>query len=160
MRNKIIIVSLSLVALISLFAGCSSSSKATTVIGTHEIIREAALGSTWQMYQIRVALDVGSQFDILLTLADGNKVDGYFFAEKGSGVVFQIKTNSTVVYQSGTLAGSSSLTSDRFSFTANQGNGNTYIINLKNNSSDSKTTTFIELVYPSTGEIYIPLEAK
>jgi hypothetical protein len=160
MKNSRILLILTLVLLISLLFGCFSTTKEQPV-GKHEIIRQAVLGTKWQMYQLRIDLDAGSEFDILLILADGDKVDGFFYPEKGSGVTFQIKTGSTIIYKlepPGVATGG--MASDRFSFTASQAQGASYILNLRNGSSDKRVTTFVEVIYPSTGSIYIPLEAK
>jgi hypothetical protein len=160
MKHKKIVFAVTLVLLTSLLLGCSGAAKKQEV-GKHEIVREAVLGSKWQLYQLRITLDAGSEFDVLLTLAEGDKVDGYFYPDKGSGAVFQIKANNTVVYGSQPAgATSTGSASDRYSFTASQTQGNTYILNLRNAISDSKVTVFLEVIYPTTGSIYIPLEAQ
>jgi hypothetical protein len=53
--------------------------------------------------------------------------------------------------------------SDRFSFSASQSQGGSYTLNWQNNASPTtkeKTSVYLELIYPATGEIFTPLEAK
>ena len=54
--------------------------------------------------------------------------------------------------------GENSVTSDRFSFTASQAQGLAYTLKLEPAGSDSTSATvLIELIYPATGEIFIPI---
>jgi len=157
-QRKVIVFVLILATLTS-FLGCSGSTSKQQ-IGQHEIVRDAVLNTTWQLYQIRVTLDAGSQFDVLLTLTDADRVDGYFYSEKGTGAILRVRSGSNIVYQSQPAGESKNLPSDRFSFTANQGQGNTYVLNLTNANTDNKSIVFLEILYPATASIYIPLESK
>jgi hypothetical protein len=159
MKNKKLIFTLTFILLLSLLLGCSGSTSEAAV-GKHKIVRETVLNDRWQMYQLEFTLKADEEFDVLLTLADGDTVDGYFYPEKDNGLVFRITADGTVIYGPETTAAAGSTTSDRFSFTATQAQGSTYIINLKNTVADSSTITFVELIYPVTGSIYIPLEAQ
>ena len=161
LKSKHIAFVMVLVLLTSLLVGCSGGSKNSADVGKHEIVREAVLNAKWQMYQLRITLDAGTDFDVLLTLAKGDAVDGYYYPEKGTGAAFQITADSQTVYSSQSPGiGVAGTISDRFSFTASQAQGNTYVLNLKNTLADSKVTMFVELTYPITGSIYIPLEAQ
>jgi hypothetical protein len=162
-RNKILImlyIALVMVLAVSLLTGCSSS-KSTTPVGKYEIIRKAVLGNTWQMYQIRVVLESGSDFDIdLLELAGTDKVDGYFYPEKGVGASLEIKAGSLVLYKAdpATVALGGTL-SDRFSFQANQPAGTAYVIIFHNGGTDT-VNVFVELIYPKSGMIRGPIDIK
>ena len=162
MKNKNVALAIALVFLTSLLLGCSGGTKSSAgEVGKHEIVRQAVLGGKWQMYQLRITLDAGTDFDVLLTLAKGDTVDGYFYPEKGSGAAFNITADSQFVYSSQSVGATTAGTvSDRYSFTASQAQGNTYVLNFNNTLPDTKVTMFLEIVYPVTGSIYIPLEAK
>jgi hypothetical protein len=141
-------------------AGCSSS-KNTTPTGKYEILRRAILGNTWQMYQIRVVLESGSDFDIdLLGLMGTDKVDGYFYPEKGIGATVTIMSGATVIYKadSSSVALGGTL-SDRFSFPADQPSGTAYVLQFHNGGTDT-VNIFVELIYPKTGQIRGPIDLK
>jgi hypothetical protein len=112
------------------------------------------------MYQLRIELGKEEELPILLKLADGDKVDGYFYVEKGSALDVLIAGKSQIYKFS--APPKAEQVSDRFSFTATQAQGNMYILTLSSTASGDKdrVTTFLELVYPASGSIFIPLELK
>ncbi len=120
-------------------------------------LRKAQIESKWQMYQLRIEAQAGNTLPILLQLADGDKVDGYVYLEKGTNLDFQI-TGKALIHR---LEGPDKKSS-RFSFTASQEQGTTYTLTLHNGASakQDKETIFLEIMYPVTGAIFIPLEAK
>jgi hypothetical protein len=129
-----------------------------------EIIRKAELASDWQMSQMRVDLDSGEELSILLRLANGDEIDGYFYLERGERITFEIQGNS-LVYRSRTEQPTVSVevASDRFSFIAEQGQGNTYTLTFSNPSGDDgspRATVFMELIYPVTASVYVPIEVE
>lgn len=129
-----------------------------------EIVRKAELASDWQMSQMRLDLDSGEELSILLRLTAGDEVDGYFYLERGESIAFEVQGNS-LVYRSRTEQPTVSVevASDRFSFTAEQGQGNTYTLTFSNPSGDGgalKAVVFVELIYPVTGSVYIPIEVE
>jgi len=141
-------------------AGCSGS-KSSTPTGKYEILRSAVLGNTWQMYQIRVSLESGSDFDIdLLGLSGTDKVDGYFYPEKGIGASLSILSGPNVIYKadSSTVALGGTL-SDRFSFPADQPSGTAYVLQFHNGGTET-VNIFLELIYPKTGQIRGPIDLK
>ena len=152
---------ISIIALVTLsLTGCSVVSRITgSSSGGPEIVKKADLGTKWTMRQISLELGAGSQMPVLLKLADGDKVDGFFYLEKGNNVDFQIAANSLIYKPSIQDAYARGITSDRFSFTASQAQGATYTLMFRNTSySNDKVTVFLEIIYPATGSVFTLLD--
>ena len=163
MVKKIIIL---ITALLLLFlAGCSGTNNQTKQPpqGSYEILRKAQIASEWQVYQLQIRLKAGSELPIVLKLASGDAVEGYFYVEEGSDLVFQV-TGDSLIYKPTGAAGSGSVASDRFSFVASKAQGSTYTLTFRNtadaSAKESKSVAFVELIFPATGSIFSPLEAK
>ncbi len=161
MKKGILIATL---ALSVLFLGCSTVSNIGSSPSTGaKILRKAELASKWEIRHMSLEVAAGDEMPILLKLADGDKVDGYFYLEKGNNVDFQIMANS-LIYKSqtpSTTAGG--VTSDRFSFTASTALGSSYTLSFRNTASGKEktgVTIFLEVIYPATGSIFTPLEQK
>jgi len=140
--------------------GCSaiSGQENTPSPGNIKVLREAELGPEWNMKQMNVTVDGGGKASVLLRLADGNKVDGFFYLEKG-GIEFSITADSLIYESNGTE--SKEVVSDRFAFTASRAQGSTYVLNFTNNDNEQgKVTVFLEVIYPVTGSVFIPIETK
>ncbi len=146
-----------IIALVTLsLTGCSAVSRITGLFSSSgpEIVKKADLGTKWTMRQISLELGAGSQVPVLMKLADGDKVDGFFYLEKGNNVDFQVTGNS-LIYKPSQDASGRGITSDRFSFTASQAQGTTYTLMFRNTSySNDKGTVFLEIIYPVTGSIF------
>lgn len=155
-----ILVILSLIGII----GCSSGPKSTTTTAAPasvKTVREAQIASAWTMKQLEI--NTKSDLSLTLKLAAGDKVDGYFYLEKGSNVSFQIAGNSQIYESQPVGTKSDIITSDRFSFTASQAQGIAYFLTLNPGSDTRETnevTVFLELIYPATGALSVPIGTK
>jgi hypothetical protein len=157
MLKKILAV-LALSVLIVL-GGCSSSpgTTSTTPPAGVKTIRETTISGGWIMKQLEVNL--GSDIALVLKLAEGDKVDGFFYLEKGTDVGFQISGTSSI-FESQPAAKSAAVTSDRFSFVATQAQGLAYTLTLSRSEKTVTTTVFLELIYPSDGSLFVPIGTK
>lgn len=159
---------LSLIIVLSLIfiVGCAELTEITKGLGNAssekslEIIRDAELGTDWQMNQMKVKLGADDEVSVVLKLANGDKVDGYFYLEKGRHVDFQIIGNA-LIYEpkARNIDDSAGITSDRFSFIAEQTQGNTYMLTFRNAADDEQTkvTVFLEVIYPVNGSLFVPI---
>jgi len=128
-----------------------------------KILRATTLESKWAMKQIEIEVGADEEVEILLKLADQDEVDGYFYIESGNIKDFRITGNSLIYSaqaQGTTEAGG--ISSARFSFVANQAQGTTYTLTFSNTGDDGDTpkkeTIFLEIIYPATGSLFIPVE--
>ena len=148
---------LSLVSLL----GCSGITGTRSSLPSLKIIKKAEIGSGWQMYQLEINAPADSELPILLKLADGDKVDGYYYLEEGNNLDFQIAGNSLIYKAEGQATGGSGKTaSSRFSFVASDAQGKSYTLTLSNGAKRDKVTVFLEVIYPVSGSIFFPLETK
>ena len=121
--------------------GCSEIAELTGTSSSAgpEIVRQAELGSEWQMNQMKL--------------------------EKGGDIAFNVTGNS-LIYQSEdeTATASGGTDSDRFSFVADQAEGTTYTLTFDNRNGSAatpaKVTVFLEVIYPATGSIFVPVGTK
>lgn len=162
MSKRLFLLILALVSTAALLPACGSGNTAEKPSGKYEILRKTTLGNAWQMYQFRLDIESGGEFDIdLLDLGEGDRVDGYFYPEKGSGAALQIRAGNTPIYQSNPAGGVvGGAVSDRFSFTATQPRGNAYVLLFSNAGTEKTISVFVEIIYPSTASIRGPLDAK
>ena len=132
----------------------SSSSK------NPEILRSATIESNWEMKQIEIEVEAEEEVEILLKLADQEEVDGYFYLDSGSITEFQITGNS-LIYNARAVSESEKVSSARFSFVATREQGTTYILTFSDVGDDTKTKKiiFLEIIYPATGSLFIPVRA-
>ena len=134
----------------SLTEGTGQTSSQTNL----KILKAVELGSVWEMKQIKFDVSAEGEVAILLKLSNGDKVDGYFYLEKGTDIDFHV-TGKTLLHQS--------VAPDRFSFTASQAQGDTYTLSFRNPATDGaqkELTVFLEVIYPVSGLIYAPVEGK
>lgn len=159
---KTILTAGMLLALISVF-GCSEISDLTQPSSPEgpDIVRRAELGEEWQMDQMRVHVSAGDESMVLLRLPDGGKVDGYFYLLKeGGDIDFQITGDSLIYESEAPDAGDSArITSDRFSFVADQAQGATYTLTFSNPTEDDEVV-FLEVIYPIDGSLFFPIAEK
>jgi hypothetical protein len=146
-------------------SGCSSNNGNVTATPTQPAgikeVRQAQIARIWEMKQLEINLD--SSTSILLTLKESSEVSGYFYLTRGNNIDFRISGES-IIYQSVPASVSSNITSDRFSFTANKAQGIAYKLELipdeKGEGKKIIPTVFLELIYPVSGEIFVPMETK
>ncbi|MBM4432704.1 MAG: emp24/gp25L/p24 family protein [Chloroflexi bacterium] len=138
--------------------------RGTSSATTPEVLRTAKLGTDWQMSQMKFEVEAGGELSVMLKLASGDKVDGYFYLEKGKDFAFDIAGNSLIYeIKPRLVTDSERVTSDRFSFTASQEQGLTYALNFYNTADEDDTqkkiAVFLEVIYPVTGSIFVPLKS-
>ncbi len=164
MIKKIICIILA-IFLISV-TGCDLISRAqstvTTIPASVKAVREANIGQTQAMKQMEINLD--SEVTIIVKLSQGNPVDGLFYLVKGKNVSFTI-TGMTAMYVSPpTDTKTGYVTSDRFAFSASDAQGLYYSLTFKPvpdaNDNIADTVVFLELVYPVTSLITVPIGTK
>jgi len=157
MRKRIIIAVMLLSLMLGTF-GCEELSRltqeTTQTQSNLQILKSVKLGAKWELKQLRFDLGAGDEVAILLKLAQGDEVDGYFYLEKGESIDFRI-TGKTLLF--------SSETQDRFSFVAEQAQGETYTLTFRNTEEGdqpAKVTVFLEVIYPVDGSLYVPVEGE
>ena len=160
MIKRIIIATIMILSLVSIL-GCEEISRLTqeptsTSPSTNlKILKSVELGSEWEMKQMKFDVGAGDEVLILIKLSDGDEVDGYFYLEKGDDIDFRI-TGKTLLYKSEVQ--------DRFSFVANQAQGDTYTLSFHNTADDddrqTKVTVFLEVIYPIDGSVFVPVEGE
>lgn len=162
MLKKVFIVLISLLLIV--VAGCSSTSNAGTSTPAADVkqARQAEISGKWAVKQLEINLE--SSISIVLKLAQGDTVDGYFYLEKGSDIDFQISGKSLIYESRPVDLKTGMITSDRFSFTASDAQGIAYTLKLTPangiNTAKGTATVFLEIVYPSTGEVFVPMGTK
>jgi hypothetical protein len=146
--------------------GCDLISKAqstvTTIPASVKAVREAKIGQTLIMKQMEINLE--SEVTIIVTVSPGNTVDGFFYLEKGNSVNFNISGISSMYNSPVTDTKTGYITSDRFAFIASQAQGLHYTLTLNPvadaTGKTSDTTVFLEIIYPVTGSIHVPIGTK
>lgn len=153
-------VALSLVAITGCSLVANSNGTDTTTPASIRTIREAKITKAWTVKQMEI--DLQSDVSIVLKLKEGDKVDGWYYLVKGDSASFNITGNSAIYTSKATDTETMRVTSDRFSFTASQAQGVAYTLTLSAApASKSETTTvFLELIYPTTGSLYVPIGTK
>jgi len=157
---------LAILMLLALAAGCSFGSTATTTTQSAGVkqLRHAQLAEGWLVKHLEI--DLENNISIMLTLAEGDEVEGFFYMEKGNGLNFQI-TGQSLIYESKPAGtGTGIITSDRFAFTASDGQGKAYTLKISaagngtTAASQATTTVFLEIIYPASSEIFVPMGTK
>jgi hypothetical protein len=157
MSKRIIAIIAVLFLSISVF-GCDQLSGLTGNSGQNsssdfKIVKAVKLGKSWEMKQMSFTVGAGKSLDILLKLNDGDKLDGYFYLEEGDAVNFDIKGKTPLF---------DSEDADRFSFVASQAEGETYTLTFRNPADEDESrksvSVFLEVIYPQSGSIFIPVE--
>jgi hypothetical protein len=158
MLKKGLIAVLILLALVG-FVSCPSAKTDTTPPANVNIIRETTISPNWAMKQMEITLE--AETSIMLKLTAGDKVDGYFYLINGDNISFSISGNSLIYESKSAGAAASNVSSDRFSFTASQVQGIAYTFKLTpGNGESTHATVFLELIYPASGQIFIPIGTK
>ncbi len=163
------VILLMMVLPVIFFLGCTEISELTEDLTNQsstespKILRTVSLAPDWKMAQMEIQVRAGEEVSILLKLADGNKLDGYFYLEKGDDIDFSITGNSLVyMSQAQDATAEGKISSDRFSFVANQAQGTTYTLTFSSTASgdetQTKVTVFLEIIYPETGSLFGPID--
>ena len=161
MRRRLSLLALSIASAVLLMAGCSSSTGGSSAAKpSQEILRKSVIGTDWQMYQIRLIIPQGQSYPLLLKLGEGDKVDGYFYLEKGSNVDFAINADNEIYHTTANTTGK--VSSDRFSFTASREQGTTYSLQFSSTGNTTQDVVFVKVMYPakSSFAVFVPLETK
>jgi hypothetical protein len=163
MAKRLSVVLLAL--LLVVMAGCSTGSQTTTTVAQPanlDVVRQAEIGGQWTVMQVRINLD--SELPVLMKLAPGDLVEGYFYLEKGTDVDFQVSGVSQIYQEVSPFGASGNITSGRFSFTASQAQGIAYTLTftpvVKTEGKKVTPVIFMELIYPKTGELFNPMGTK
>ena len=165
MIKKVVILTIVLSLIFAI--GCTEVSELTEGLTgkssqqSLKIIREAKLGTEWQVKQMEIELAAEDEVSILMKLASGDKVDGYFYLEKGKDIDFQI-TGDSLIYESQVPNNGESegVTSDRFSFIADKRQGDTYTLTFVNDDNEDKIKVFMEVIYPTNASLFVPITNK
>ena len=140
--------------------GCPAALTSTpTQPSNVKTIRETTIAPDWAMKQMEIVLE--GDTSIVLKLATGDEVDGYFYVEDDK-VIYFIISGTSLIYES-YKAGSDDkkVSSDRFSFVATTLQGIAYTLQLNPaNDASIGAKVVIELIYPASGEIFIPIGTK
>lgn len=143
--------------------GCSSGNTTNTSAPAADVrqVRQTEIAGKWAVKQVEI--DLQSSISILLKLAEGDTVEGYYYLEKGNDINFQI-FGKDLIYESRPVAVSGNITSDRFSFTASDAQGIAYTLKFspaeEKNGKKTAATVFLEIIYPVTGEVFDPMGTK
>jgi hypothetical protein len=176
-KNKYIVLSILIGSLLAtmMLTGCTGqTTTSTTPTRVYSIVKITEItdlqGVKWEDYQLRLTIEGGGTFPIDLNLTPGDIVSCWYTTEKptsGGNVGFQVDAGATVVYPTGTTgSGAAGNTSDKFTFTASQANGTSYMLIFHNSLSDinSKETIYTEINYPANSagadSIFIPLQTN
>ncbi len=154
MIKKILVLMVVIALTLTGTVGCSQESKPSSSTGS-TIIKTVEVGTQWNVNQVRVNIDGNDELLLLLKLASGDKVDGYFYLEKGEHIDFNI-TGNTLLYTAKAQEESDQIDSDRFAFIASQSQGTTYTLTFRNKDK-SQVTAFLELIYPSEASMFVPV---
>jgi hypothetical protein len=155
---KKVLASIIILSLLFTFACDIGSTPTPTPTTASEIVNTVQLASEWEMNQMRIVVNEEDEMSLLLKLDSGDDVDGYFYLEDGEHVNFEITGNSRI-YVSKSEDKYGQITSDRFNFTASQAQGTTYSLTFENNT-DSPVTVFLEIIYPDTASMYVPVTSE
>lgn len=156
------IVAVMILSLVSIL-GCKELSgltqEGTQTSSNLKILKAVELGSEWEMRQMSFKVGAGNEVLILLKLSDGDKIDGYFYLEKGDDIDFRI-TGKTLLYRST----GREVASDRFSLVASQEQGDTYTLAFLNAAGDEERQTavnvFLGVIYPLSGSVFVPVDSE
>ena len=162
MQKRLLIISVLVMALVVGMSGCSVGfgENTATTAPNPKIVNQAILAGKWQMYQLKVDIGSGTKLPIQMDLVYGDEVDGYYYVETPATRVDFYITGNTQIYQSAAPTDGEA-SSDRFTLTAIQSQGHSYMLTWENPATNKKdVSVFIELIYPVTGNIFKPLEAK
>ncbi len=124
MLKKVLVIAV-LLSIVGLVGCTSSDTSSAEKPATVTVVRDAVVGSIWKVKQMEINLV--NETLMVLYLAPGDKVDGYFYTIIGDNITFSITANSLISLS----AQGQSVGSDRFSFTATQALGIAYILKLK-----------------------------
>lgn len=162
-RIFIAVIALSLISVL----GCWKASPTPTVSPTpvaaqFEPLKTVDIASKWKVKELRVEVGADKEFLLLLKLAEGDKVDGYFYLEKGANAGFQIAGKTLVYKYAPDIAkAGGGVPGDPFSFTATREQGDMYMLTLDNHAArggSQSLTVFLHIIYPANALVFVPIE--
>ena len=159
--RRFITVSLTIL-LLAVFAGCSGGSLINNSSSPgYKVLRQTRIGSEYSMYQLELTIPASEKLPLKITLDDGYGADVYFYVEKGDDDITFLVADTSPIYTSNFKNLPDDVpVSDRYSVSNDTGQIQDYTFSFTNNgdeSDETKSTIFFEIIYEGTEPIFSPV---